>query len=141
MQHETADSGSKTLLSLEIDNLSRNKAVDQKFWKEHEIDLHLPRKKIIHKDVSEIDDYVPKFKEHIKYSLKISGSQDDFNALRQAFSRLKLSDSSLQFEEEQSSVLGRGFRSGFLGMLHLEIITERLRREFSLDPLLIAKLS
>jgi len=60
-------------------------------------------------------------------------SQDDFNALRMALLRLKLSDSSLKFEEEHSSVLGRGFRCGFLGMLHLEIITERLRREFSLE--------
>ncbi len=59
--------------------------------------------------------------------------QDDFNALRQALLRLKLSDSSLSFEEESSGVLGRGFRTGFLGMLHLEIITERLRREFNLQ--------
>lgn len=60
-------------------------------------------------------------------------SQDDFIILRQALMRLLLSDSSLSFEEETSGVLGRGFRCGFLGMLHLEIITERLRREFDLD--------
>ncbi len=60
-------------------------------------------------------------------------SQDDFVLLRQALDRLRLSDSSLTFEEETSGVLGRGFRCGFLGMLHLEIITERLRREFDLD--------
>ncbi|OHA18335.1 MAG: elongation factor 4 [Candidatus Taylorbacteria bacterium RIFCSPHIGHO2_01_FULL_46_22b] len=60
-------------------------------------------------------------------------SQDDFDTLRQALSRLKLSDSSLTFEEESSGVLGRGFRCGFLGMLHLEIVTERLHREFSLQ--------
>jgi GTP-binding protein LepA len=59
-------------------------------------------------------------------------SQDDFNTLRQALQRLRLSDSSLSFEEESSGVLGRGFRCGLLGMLHLEIITERLRREFNL---------
>lgn len=59
-------------------------------------------------------------------------SQDDLPNLRQALERLRLSDSSLSFEEESSGVLGRGFRCGFLGMLHLEIITERLRREFSL---------
>lgn len=59
-------------------------------------------------------------------------SQDDFVSLRQALERLRLSDSSLSFEEESSGVLGRGFRCGFLGMLHLEIVTERLRREFSL---------
>jgi GTP-binding protein LepA len=60
-------------------------------------------------------------------------SQDDFPSLKQALSRLKLSDSSFSFEEESSGTLGRGFRCGFLGMLHLEIITERLNREFDLD--------
>lgn len=60
-------------------------------------------------------------------------SQDDFPLLKQALARLKLSDSSFSFEEESSGSLGRGFRCGFLGMLHLEIITERLTREFSLD--------
>ncbi len=59
-------------------------------------------------------------------------SQDDLPNLRQALERLRLSDSSLSFEEESSGVLGRGFRCGFLGMLHLEIVTERLRREFDL---------
>ncbi len=57
-------------------------------------------------------------------------SQDDLPLLRQSLERLRLSDSSLSFEEESSGVLGRGFRCGFLGLLHLEIITERLRREF-----------
>ncbi len=60
-------------------------------------------------------------------------SQDDFNFLKQALERLKLTDASLSFEEETSGTLGRGFRCGFLGMLHLEIITERLKREFSLS--------
>jgi len=60
-------------------------------------------------------------------------SQDDFTPLRQALERLRLSDSSFTHEEEASGTLGRGFRCGFLGMLHLEIITERLRREFSLE--------
>ncbi|MCE9628539.1 MAG: translation elongation factor 4 [Candidatus Vogelbacteria bacterium] len=60
-------------------------------------------------------------------------SQDDFTSLRQALERLRLSDSSLSFEEESSGALGRGFRCGFLGMLHLEIITERLKREFDLS--------
>ncbi len=59
-------------------------------------------------------------------------SQDDLPLLRKALERLRLSDSSLSFEEESSGVLGRGFRCGFLGLLHLEIVTERLRREFSL---------
>ena len=53
--------------------------------------------------------------------------------MRQALDRLKLSDSSLSYEEESSGVLGRGFRCGFLGMLHLEIVTERLRREFDIE--------
>ena len=60
-------------------------------------------------------------------------SQDDFTFLRQALLKLSLSDSAFSFEEESSGVLGRGFRIGFLGMLHLEIITERLRREFKLS--------
>lgn len=59
-------------------------------------------------------------------------SQDDLPLLRKSLAQLRLSDSSLSFEEESSGVLGRGFRCGFLGLLHLEIITERLRREFSL---------
>lgn len=57
-------------------------------------------------------------------------SQDEFDDLRSSLSKLKLSDSSLTFDEESSGALGRGFRCGFLGMLHLEIVTERLRREF-----------
>lgn len=60
-------------------------------------------------------------------------SQDDFTSLKQALGRLRLSDSSFTHEEESSGTLGRGFRCGFLGMLHLEIITERLRREFNLN--------
>ena len=59
-------------------------------------------------------------------------SQDDLTMLRQSLDKLKLSDSSLSYEEESSGVMGRGFRCGFLGMLHLEIIIERLRREFNL---------
>ncbi len=59
-------------------------------------------------------------------------SQSDFNPLRQALNRLRLSDASLSFEEEAAGVLGRGFRAGFLGMLHLEIVTERLKREHGL---------
>ena len=57
-------------------------------------------------------------------------TQDEFDDLRSSLSKLKLSDSSLTFDEESSGALGRGFRCGFLGMLHLEIVTERLRREF-----------
>jgi GTP-binding protein LepA len=58
---------------------------------------------------------------------------DDFALLKLALGKLKLSDSSFSYEEESSGSLGRGFRCGFLGMLHLEIITERLKREFNLS--------
>lgn len=60
-------------------------------------------------------------------------SQDYFTNFKQALGKLKLSDSSFTYEEESSGTLGRGFRCGFLGMLHMEIITERLRREFDLS--------
>ncbi len=60
-------------------------------------------------------------------------SQDDFDELRMALARLRLSDSAFSYEEEVSGALGRGYRCGFLGMLHLEIITERLRREFNIE--------
>lgn len=60
-------------------------------------------------------------------------SQDDFPELKASLGKLRLSDSSFTYEEETSGSLGRGFRCGFLGMLHLEIITERLHREFNLD--------
>ena len=57
---------------------------------------------------------------------------DDFAELKLALGKLRLSDSSFSYEEESSGSLGKGFRLGFLGMLHLEIITERLKREFNL---------
>jgi GTP-binding protein LepA len=60
-------------------------------------------------------------------------SQDDLPLLRQALGRLRLSDSAFTYEEEASGTLGKGYRCGFLGMLHLEIVTERLRREHSLE--------
>ena len=58
---------------------------------------------------------------------------NDFATLVRVLKELKLSDGALSFEEERSSILGKGFRCGFLGMLHLEIITERIRREFGLE--------
>ena len=61
----------------------------------------------------------------------IDGS--DYPELREALDKLKLSDASLNYEPETSVALGFGFRCGFLGLLHLEIITERLEREFGLD--------
>ncbi len=57
----------------------------------------------------------------------------DFAELREAMGRLRLNDASFSFEMETSAALGLGFRCGFLGLLHLEIITERLEREFGLD--------
>ena len=57
---------------------------------------------------------------------------DDFPALKLALGKLRLSDSAFSHEEEASGALGKGFRCGFLGMLHLEIITERLKREFGM---------
>jgi len=58
---------------------------------------------------------------------------DDFDGLKEAMSKLKLNDASLSFESEMREFLGRGFRCGFLGTLHAEIVSERLRREFGLD--------
>jgi GTP-binding protein LepA len=57
-------------------------------------------------------------------------SSEDFDLLKEALGKLKLKDASLTYELESQETLGRGFRCGFLGSLHAEIVSERLRREF-----------
>jgi len=94
---------------------------------------------ITHAKTPEVDS-LPGFK-RVKpqvYAALFPVSSDDFEAFREALQKLTLNDASLLFEPESSDALGFGFRCGFLGMLHMEIIQERLEREYNLDLLTTA---
>lgn len=94
---------------------------------------------ITHAKTPEVDS-LPGFK-RVKpqvYAALFPVSSDDFEAFREALQKLTLNDASLLFEPESSEALGFGFRCGFLGMLHMEIIQERLEREYDLDLLTTA---
>ena len=89
---------------------------------------------ITHLKTSEVD-ALPGFKK-VKpqvYAALFPVSSDDYESFRDALEKLTLNDASLVYEPETSDALGFGFRIGFLGMLHMEIIQERLEREYDLD--------
>ena len=67
------------------------------------------------------------------YAALFPQNSDDFEGFREALEKLCLNDASLQYEPEHSEALGAGFRCGFLGTLHMEIISERLNREYGMD--------
>src|SRR5699024_11305256 len=78
---------------------------------------------------------LPGYKEVVPmvYSGIFPAEGEDFNSVRDALEKLQVNDAALVFEPESSVALGFGFRCGFLGLLHMEIIQERLEREFDLN--------
>ena len=89
--------------------------------------------------VSELDRYsvaqLPGYKEPkpMVWASFFPEGEDQFEALLEGLGRLKLNDAALTFEVESAPIMGRSFKCGFLGMLHLEIVAERIRREFGLE--------
>lgn len=85
-------------------------------------------------------DILPGFKEHLPvvFCGLYSIDADDFEKLKNALNKLHLNDSSFTYETESSLALGYGFRCGFLGLLHLEVVQERLIREFDIDMITTA---
>ena len=78
---------------------------------------------------------MPGFKEikSVVFCSLFPADQSEYDKLKDSLYKLKLNDASFEFQHESSTALGLGFRCGFLGLLHLEIIQERLEREFDLD--------
>jgi len=88
----------------------------------------------INSDIESIKGFVPH--QSMVFSSCFPHSSDNYNQLKEALQKLSLNDSSLQFENTSSQVLGLGFRCGFLGLLHMEIIKERIEREFKINLIL-----